>query len=78
MSGQAVKLKPSVRSGAQGSPASSHGSEVRVVGGGGRKGMGQAHQGVVDETCFEGMTFKMRKGATHPKRQPHVGACDDL
>ena len=38
MSGQAAKLKPSVRSGAQGSPASSHGSEVRVVGGGGRNG----------------------------------------
>ena len=72
------KRKPSVLRGAQGSPASSHGSEVCVVGVGGRKGMGQAHQGVADETCCEWMTFRMRKGATHPKRQPHAGACDDL
>ena len=79
MSGQAAKLEPSVRSGAQGSPASSHGNEVCVVKGGTkRKEMGQAYQGVVDETCCEWMTFKMRKGATHPKIQPHAGACDDL
>ena len=29
--------------------------------------MGQAYPGVVDETCCEWMTFKMRNGATHPK-----------
>ena len=80
MSGHAAKLKPSVRSGAQGSLASSHGSEVCVVGGVGTKGRKwvKAHPGVVDETCCEWMTFKMRKGATHPKLQPHAGACDDL
>ena len=40
--------------------------------------MGQAHQGVVDETCYEWMTLQMCKGATHPKFEPHAGACDDL
>ena len=40
--------------------------------------MGQAHQGVVDETCCEWMTCKMRRGAAHPKLEPHAGACDDL
>ena len=43
-----------------------------------RRNMGQAHQGVVDETCCEWMTFKMRKGATDPKLEPHASACDDL
>ena len=43
--------------------------------------MGQAHQIMVDETCCEWMTFKMRKSTTHPKleasgREPHAGACD--
>ena len=42
-----------------------------------RKEMVQAHQGVVDETC-EWMTFTMPKSATHPKLEPHAGACDDL
>ena len=40
--------------------------------------MGQAHQRVVDETCWDRMTFTMRKGATHPKLEPHAGAYDDL
>ena len=40
--------------------------------------MGQARQEVVDETCWEWMTVKIRKGATHPKLEPHAGACDDL
>ena len=40
--------------------------------------MGQAHQGVVDETCCEWLTFQMRKAATHPKIEPHAGVCDDL
>ena len=43
--------------------------------------MDQARQGVVDETCCEWMTFKMRKGATPPNHQPlrlepHASACD--
>ena len=32
--------------------------------------MGQAHQGVVDETSREWMTFTMCKSATHPKLEP--------
>ena len=58
-------------------------SEVGVDGGGAeqKEGNGQAHQEMVDETCGEWMTFKMRKGATHPdlSRQalePHASACD--
>ena len=43
-----------------------------------RKELGQAHQGVVDETRCEWMIFKMRKGVTHPKLEPHAGACEDL
>ena len=43
-----------------------------------RKEMGQAHKGVVDVTCCEWMTFKMRKSVTYPKLEPHAGACDDL
>ena len=56
------------------------GIEVCVVGSGveKRKEMGQARQEVVDETCCAWMTFKMRKGATHTKLEPHAGACDDL
>ena len=45
--------------------------------------MGQARQGVVDETCCQWMIFKTCKGATHPKHEPsglelepHAGACD--
>ena len=40
--------------------------------------MDQARQVVVDESRCEWMTFKMRKGATHPNLEPHASACDDL
>ena len=45
------------------------GREVGVVGGGVEHKEGNG-SGL--------MTFKMRKGATHPKLEPHAGACDDL
>ena len=39
--------------------------------------MGQAHPGVVDEKCCKWMTFKMRKGGTHPKLE-RVMVCDQV
>ena len=44
--------------------------------------MGQAHQGVVDVTCCEWMTFKMRKGAAQSPNLSHtqvrVMMCDQV
>ena len=56
------------------------GSAVDVEGGGVQQndGNGSGTSGSVDETCCEWMTLKVRKGATHPKLEPHATACDDL
>ena len=68
----------------RGSPDCSHGPccrcgpEESEVAWNKRKEMGQAHPGVFDGTCCEWMTFKMHKRATHPRLEPHAGACDDL
>ena len=68
---QGAKLQTSVRSGT--------GESVKLkVAWNKKKEMGQAHQGLVDERGCEWMTFKMLNGATHPKLEPHAGACDDL